>query len=160
MKRVRGGLMDVEFAAQAGLLADIDAAPEGGSETACAALPHAVDAPRALRALAERGAMTVEDAETLAEAHALQSRALQALRVTLVGRFDPETAGAGMEGVLCRVAAGEDADAAGSNAGGGGIPGLEAALRAAQARAGDVVDRLLPPPDDDDGNEAGADPAP
>lgn len=163
VKRVRGGLMDVEFAAQAGLLADVDASPEGGSETACAALPHAVDAPRALRALAERGAMTVEDAETLAEAHALQSRALQALRVTLVGRFDPETAGAGMEGVLCRVAAGEDAGAAGaagSEADGGGIPGLEAALRAAQARAGDVVDRLLPPPDDDDGPEAGADPAP
>ncbi|MEE3101238.1 MAG: hypothetical protein VX463_15885, partial [Pseudomonadota bacterium] len=86
-------------------------------------------------------------------AHALQSRALQALRVTLQGRFDPEAAGAGLTAVLCRVAGVEAEDDPAA-----GLARLEAALRTAQARAGDAVDRLLPSPEDAAEEEEGEGP--
>jgi len=127
MKRHRGGLMDIEFVAQAGLLA---AAGEGASD-----LPlGGASAPRALAALEAGGRLDGGDAAVLAQAHDLQSRLLQALRVATSGAFDPETAGPGPIAALLRVSGEAD------------IGALAERMQAAREAAAEAVDRLLPAP--------------
>ncbi|MGM0584839.1 MAG: bifunctional [glutamine synthetase] adenylyltransferase/[glutamine synthetase]-adenylyl-L-tyrosine phosphorylase [Pseudomonadota bacterium] len=125
-KRAHGGLMDIELVVQtARLVAEsgdgLGLGPAGAEAT--------------LRRLAERGDLPGEEAETLAKAHALQSRLQHAARVAVEGTFDPERAGPGLQAVLCRVAGAEDLEA------------LEARLREAQAAAGAIADRRLAEPD-------------
>lgn len=118
LKHGAGGLMDIEFAAQAGLL--------------CESLTGARSAPVAFRALAASGAMTREDAEALLAAHRLLSRLQQVERVAVAGSFRAETAGAGLKAALVR--AGEAVD----------FDDLEVKLAAARAEALSIVNRLLP----------------
>ncbi|MDF2232656.1 bifunctional [glutamine synthetase] adenylyltransferase/[glutamine synthetase]-adenylyl-L-tyrosine phosphorylase [Albimonas sp. CAU 1670] len=136
MKRHRGGLMEIEFVAQAGLLA---AAGEGEAD-----LPlGAASAPRALEALEARGRLEAGDVAVLRSAHDLQSRLLQALRVAASGAFDPAAAGPGPIAALLRVSEAPDIDA------------LSARLEAEREAAAAVVDRLLPAPGDDAAGEGG-----
>ncbi|MFV0475463.1 MAG: bifunctional [glutamine synthetase] adenylyltransferase/[glutamine synthetase]-adenylyl-L-tyrosine phosphorylase [Pikeienuella sp.] len=118
LKHGAGGLMDIEFAAQNGLL--------------CAGLTGARSAPPALRALAEAGAMDEEDARALTEAHRLQARLQQVERMALQEAFDAGTAGDGLKAALVRAA------------GVRSFRELEARLSAARAGALAIVDRLLP----------------
>ncbi|MFN3615957.1 MAG: glutamine-synthetase adenylyltransferase, partial [Rubrimonas sp.] len=94
LKHAEGGLMDVEFAVQAGLLLT-------GLKDIRAPGPAA-------RALTAAGWLTAAQGATLAEAHGLMMALQQVERVALDRPFDPETAGLGLRGALAR--AGEAAD--------------------------------------------------
>lgn len=118
LKHGAGGLMDIEFVAQAGLL--------------CASLTGARSAPAAFDKLVAAGAMEAETAAALTAAHRLQSRLQQVERVALADSFRAETAGEGLKAALAR-AAGE-----------GDFPALEARLAAEREAALLLADRLLP----------------
>jgi glutamate-ammonia-ligase adenylyltransferase len=121
LKSVEGGLMDIEFVAQAGLLR------RGRAE---------LDRPRApgpaLALLADEGAISPEDAAVLADAHRLQLRIQQVGRIAMDGEPHPGRIGPGLAAVLARVAEADD------------LAGVEAALTAAQTAAAEIVNRLLP----------------
>lgn len=107
LKHVRGGLVDLEYIAQVGLL--LTTAPLLG-----------VDGGAGLEALRESGALAPEEAGDLIDAWRLMSGMLALTRVAVEGPFQPEQAGSALMRILRRCA-GADSDAA-----------LEARLQAAQ----------------------------
>ncbi len=117
LKHAEGGLMDIEFALQAGLL--------------IARLPDLRSPREAAPALAAAGWLDADAARTLADAHALMLALQQVERVALDRPFDPETAGPGLRAALAR--AGRTADFA----------ALERKLVAAQAAAAAAVTAVL-----------------
>jgi glutamate-ammonia-ligase adenylyltransferase len=119
LKHAEGGLMDVEFAAQAGLLAT--------------GTPGAHAPREALALLADKGWLPREDAATLVEAHDLMMALQQVERVALDRPFDPETAGPGLRAAMARAGEAADFDA------------LAGKLAAAQARAAAAVRAILAP---------------
>jgi glutamate-ammonia-ligase adenylyltransferase len=121
LKQVRGGLMDVEFVAQAGLLARAKAEPDR---------PRAPAA--ALALLAREGLIAGPDAALLAASHHLHMRLQQIGRIAMSAEPHPGRIGPGLAAVMARAA------------GQGDLAGVEAALRALQQDAGAIVDRLLP----------------
>jgi glutamate-ammonia-ligase adenylyltransferase len=117
LKHAAGGLMDVEFAVQAGLLAT--------------GLPALRAAAAAAPALADAGWFSPAQARTLAAAHALMMALQQVERVALDRPFDPRTAGPGLRAAMARAGGAAD------------FAALEAALRQAQAAAAAVVGEVL-----------------
>lgn len=117
LKHGAGGLMDIEFVAQNGLL--------GASLTGAPAPPDA------LTALADAEAVSADDAAALRDAYAFQSRLQQVERVALSSAFRPDRAGAGLKAAMARV--GGEADFA----------AVETRLRAVKDAAAAIADRLL-----------------
>lgn len=113
LKHAAGGLMEIEFLAQAGVLA----LGLGGVRSAREALPG----------LADAGWIAPETATALIAAHALQSHLQHIERVALETPFEPEAAGAGLKAAMAQ-ATGHQSFAA-----------LEAQLLSAQAEASAVV---------------------
>ncbi len=119
LKHGAGGIMDIEFAAQCGLLE--------------ASIAGARSAPEAFAALRAAGALREADAAVLTEAHRLQSRLLHVERVAIAGMTRPEAAGRGLRAVLARAGEAKDFGA------------LEARLAGTKREALAIVDRLLAP---------------
>jgi len=94
LKHAEGGLMDIEFALQAGLL--------------IARLPDLRSPRDAAPALAAAGWLDADAARTLADAHALMLALQQVERVALDRPFDPETAGPGLRAALARAGGAAD----------------------------------------------------
>ncbi|WP_340108772.1 bifunctional [glutamine synthetase] adenylyltransferase/[glutamine synthetase]-adenylyl-L-tyrosine phosphorylase [Pikeienuella sp. HZG-20] len=117
LKHGRGGLMDIEFAAQNALLG--------------AGLTGAGAALAALEALQAAGALAPDDAEALIAAYRLQSRLQQVERVALTGSFRAETAGDGLKAAMVRAVDAMD------------FKDLESRLNVAREDAAAIVDRLL-----------------
>jgi glutamate-ammonia-ligase adenylyltransferase len=91
LKMARGGLVDLEFTAQYAVLAGLERiAGESTRQTL-------------LRA-AEAGILQFADAKQLDEAIVFQNALFQGLRVAAPGRFDPETAPAGLKEFLAGIA--------------------------------------------------------
>ncbi len=119
LKHAEGGLMDIEFALQAGLL--------------IAGLAD-VRSPRAAApALVAAGWLNAAQARRLAEAHALMLALQQVERVALDRPFDPETAGPGLRAAMARAGGAAD------------FATLERSLRAAQQAAAAAVAAILAP---------------
>jgi glutamate-ammonia-ligase adenylyltransferase len=87
LKLVAGGLIDIEFVAQYLCLAHGASRPEILDASTRAVLDKAGRA----------GLITPDQAETLIEAHRLYTDATQFMRLSISGRFDPTTAGAGVK---------------------------------------------------------------
>lgn len=119
LKHAEGGLMDIEFALQAGLL--------------IARIPDLRSPREAAPALAAAGWLDAGAAETLAAAHALMLSLQQVERVALDRPFDPEKAGPGLRAALARAGAAADFEA------------LEGRLIAAQRGAAAAVTAALGP---------------
>lgn len=117
LKHGAGGLMDIEFAAQNGLLA--------------ASISGARGAAAALSVLSDRGVIPVEDAEALREAYRIQARLQQVERVALSSPFRANSAGDGLKAAMARAVDAPDFET------------LEARLAAARATARALVDGLL-----------------
>lgn len=130
LKLAAGGLMDIEFVAQTGILrlgARPGAAPWGDAR------PR--DPAGAFALMAREGLIGPEDAAALTAAHALQLRIQQVGRIAMVGEPSPARIGPGLAAVLAREAGAED------------LAGVEAALTSVQAQAALIVARILPAPD-------------
>ncbi len=93
LKYAAGGLMEIEFLAQTGVLYH---------GLACRA------AGEALPALTANGWIGEEEAAALAEAHALMQRLQQIERVALETPIDPKTAGEGLRRAMARACGAED----------------------------------------------------
>ena len=120
LKHGAGGLMDIEFVAQNGVLA--------------ASMADAASAYDALGKLAEQGAIANADAEALREAYLFQSRLQHVERIALAGSFRAESAGEGLKVALSRAGGVADFDA------------LEARLAQLKEIAAEIADRALPLP--------------
>jgi glutamate-ammonia-ligase adenylyltransferase len=92
LKMVRGGLVDLEFTAQYAVLAGLDWI--SGEPTR-----------QTLLRAAEAGILEPDDAELLDEAAIFQNALFQGLRVAAPGRFDPQSASAGLKDFLVAIAA-------------------------------------------------------
>ena len=121
IKRVRGGLVEVEFIAQT--LQVIHAADE----------PDVLDHNTllALARLRDHGILTPGDAAALLGACELYHRVTQLLRLCVDGPFDPETAPLGLKQAVARAAAQPD------------LAATEALLRDTQAAVASIFDRLI-----------------
>jgi len=117
LKHARGGLMDVDFCVQAGLLI------AGETETRAAV----AGADR----LAELGWLSADDAAALRAAYAMALALQQVERVALDRPFASQTAGAGLKAAMARAVGAPD------------FAAVEARLRDAQAAAAAVVDARL-----------------
>lgn len=124
LKLAAGGVQEIEFLLQSGLLAT-GVGRVGGAPARM--LPDAVEA------LAEPGWIDPGEAEALLEALTLQHRLQHVERVALDQPLDPETASRALKGRLAELA------------GVAGFEALEARLRACQAGAADIVERKLGP---------------
>ena len=117
LKHAEGGLMDVEFAVQAGqLVAGIGGLLRPGEAAA---------------ALVEAGWLDAGAAEALRDAHALMASLQQVERVALDRPFDPETAGVGLRAAMARAGGAET------------FADVEDRLAAAQAAAARAVTAAL-----------------
>ncbi len=117
LKHARGGLMDIDFAVQAGLLV-------------CGV--SGAHAPRdGLPALVGAGWLDAAAAGTLASAHALMTALQQVERVALDRPFDPDSAGPGLCAAMARAGGTRD------------FASLQSHLREAQERAAAVIDAIL-----------------
>jgi glutamate-ammonia-ligase adenylyltransferase len=96
LKFTRGGLVDIEFVAQAFQLAEAGGVTINSNTIA------------ALSALQDVGALGAGDASTLMTAYALELALTQVLRIAVEGAFDVEAATAGLKTLLAR--AGGEAD--------------------------------------------------
>ena len=122
LKFAPGGLVDIEFIAQA------------------LQLQRAADAPDVLRtntiealdALAKAGALSAADAKTLVDAAKLQQSLTQILRIAIDGTLDPDTASPGLKSLL--IHAGRAGDFA----------SLEGELIRAQSAVREIFERVLP----------------
>jgi glutamate-ammonia-ligase adenylyltransferase len=92
LKMVRGGLVDLEFTAQYAVLAGLERI--SGEPTR-----------QTLLRAAKAGILQPADAEQLDEAVILQNALFQGLRVAAPGRFDPDSAPAGLKDFLVGIAA-------------------------------------------------------
>jgi len=116
LKHVAGGLMEIEFLAQTGMLYHGLACRKAGE---------------ALPLLAEAGWIGTDEAAVLAEALALMQQLQQIERVALENPIDPETAGNGLRRAMARACGAAD------------FPALEARLAALQADAAAVCTRVF-----------------
>ncbi|MCH8168824.1 MAG: bifunctional [glutamine synthetase] adenylyltransferase/[glutamine synthetase]-adenylyl-L-tyrosine phosphorylase, partial [Proteobacteria bacterium] len=116
LKYAAGGLMEIEFLAQTGVLYH---------GLACRA------AGEALPALAESGWIGEDEAAALAEALALMQRLQQIERVALETPIDPETAGEGLRRAMARACGAKD------------FAALEARLAALQRSAAEIGEDLF-----------------
>jgi glutamate-ammonia-ligase adenylyltransferase len=120
LKHAAGGLMDVEFAVQGGLLAT---GAGLGARSPAEAIPRLVAV----------GWLTAAQGAALADAHRLGLALQQVERVALDRPFSPETAGRGLKAAMARA---------------GGAPSFAALgtrLAQAQARADEAATRALAP---------------
>ena len=117
IKHGAGGLMDIEFATLAALLAAGRRGPRAPGDM--------------LAFLEASGAMSGEEAAALASAYSHQSRLQQMERVALAGAMDPETAGLGLKLAMARVGGAESFEA------------LEVRLAEERASAKAIADRRL-----------------
>jgi [glutamine synthetase] adenylyltransferase / [glutamine synthetase]-adenylyl-L-tyrosine phosphorylase len=132
LKHVRGGLIDVEFAAQLLQLRHAAAHPE---------VLHTNTA-EALEAAGRAGVLPAEEAATLAESARLYQRLQAVLRLSVARRFVAAEAPAGLRDALARAASGPDGPPV-------DFGRLERDLRSAQAEVRRIFDRLCAAPDDD-----------
>jgi glutamate-ammonia-ligase adenylyltransferase len=116
LKHAAGGLMEIEFLAQAGVLFHGLAARAAGP---------------ALIELAGRGWITDDEAAALSEALALMQRLQQIERVALETSIDPTTAGEGLRRAMARACGAAD------------FAALETRLFTVQARATSVCARVF-----------------
>jgi glutamate-ammonia-ligase adenylyltransferase len=121
LKYAPGGLVDIEFVAQALQLRARDA---------LLFEPNTIDA---LKKLSAVKALPEADAHALIAAAELQAALMQVLRIALDETLEPATASAGFKTLLARAGGCPDFEA------------LEALLAERQARARAVFERLLPP---------------
>ncbi|MCV6574620.1 MAG: bifunctional [glutamine synthetase] adenylyltransferase/[glutamine synthetase]-adenylyl-L-tyrosine phosphorylase [Cohaesibacter sp.] len=121
IKQVAGGLVDVEFIAQALQLIHANTHPN---------ILHANTA-EALRLCVDEGLIDKEDADPLLPAIRLYHNLTQILRVCLDGNFDPHTASHGLKQAIAR--AGEEPD----------IVQLELRLQQCQSEVRDCFTRLI-----------------
>ncbi|HSZ74059.1 MAG TPA: bifunctional [glutamine synthetase] adenylyltransferase/[glutamine synthetase]-adenylyl-L-tyrosine phosphorylase [Rhizomicrobium sp.] len=121
LKYTRGGLVDIEFAAQALQLRE-QRTPLFDVNTVAA-----------LGKLQVAGVLASDDAEALIAAARLQGALMQVLRIALDETLDAATASAGLKALLARAGGCVD------------FPALESLLLQAQTRAGTVFERLVPP---------------
>ena len=119
LKQAHGGLIDIEFVAQYGLLSKSIT----GARTPEEALPL----------LAAEGALSEDDARALSVAYAYQSHLQHVERIAHAGAFQADEAGEGLKAALARI--GDTRDFA----------ELEVKLAAFRAAAARVVDRVLSP---------------
>jgi glutamate-ammonia-ligase adenylyltransferase len=122
LKFARGGLVDIEFAAQ--ILQLRDAAKTPGI--------LAQNTVEALQRLAKAGALCASDAAALVDAACLEGNLQQILRIALDATLDPQSASPGLKALLAR--AGEAAD----------FETLETKLAKAQDGAREIFERILP----------------
>jgi len=94
LKHVRGGLVDIEFIAQAGALV--------------IGLSGPTDTVGKLAALAERGWLSAKDAADLSAAFTLQAMAQQTARVATGDMIDPEAASPGLRKTLTEATGSKD----------------------------------------------------
>lgn len=92
LKMVRGGLLDLEFTAQYAVLAGLERI--SGEPTQ-----------QTLLRAAKTGILQAADGEQLDEAAMLQNALFQGLRVAAPGRFEPQSASAGLQDFLVAIAA-------------------------------------------------------
>jgi glutamate-ammonia-ligase adenylyltransferase len=123
IKRVRGGLVEVEFIAQT--LQVIHAADHPGI------LDHNTHG--ALLKLRDHGLLAPADAESLIAACDLYHRMTQLLRLCVDGPFDPASAPLGLKQAAARAAAMPD------------LAATESLLRDMQAAVAGIFDRLIGP---------------
>jgi glutamate-ammonia-ligase adenylyltransferase len=117
LKQARGGLMDVEFAAQCGLLSK----SVTGARSPETSLPL----------LVEKGAISADDASALIAAYSLQSHLQHVERIAHAGAFQADEAGEGLKAALARIGEANDFDE------------LDVKLGNLRTVAADVVDRVL-----------------
>lgn len=117
LKQAHGGLIDIEFVAQYGLLS---------KSIANARAPET-----SLPLLADHGVVSEVDAQALTVAYALQSHLQHVERIAHAGAFQADEAGEGLKAALARIGGAKDFDE------------LEMKLAATRAAAADVVNRVL-----------------
>lgn len=116
-KQAAGGLMEIEYLAQSGVLLN--------------GIPNCRNAGTALPLLAERGWLSAREAEALGAALTLMRRLQQVERVALETPFDPETAGKSLRRVMARTGGAET------------FAGLAAELERLLAVAAEIVSERL-----------------
>src|SRR6266567_1946093 len=121
IKFAPGGLVDIEFIAQALQLREASRNPEMLDQNSMAALEK----------LMQAGALDIADAQALISAAWLEHGLTQVLRIALEGPFKPEAATRGLKALLARVG---DAPS---------FAALEAHLAATQARVREIFTRLM-----------------
>ena len=89
LKLAAGGIMEIEFVAQAGAL--------------MLGLPHGQPMPDQIATLAERGWIGADDAEALSDALAIQQCLQQIERIALEGALNPDALGAELRSVMLRA---------------------------------------------------------
>ena len=122
LKFARGGLVDVEFIAQA-----LQLCAAHRDEDVLAASTTA-----ALMRLAAAGKLASADAQTLISAARMEQALIQVLRIAVEGTLDPRAATPGLKTLLARAAGTAD------------FATLETYLTDAQARVQVIFERLLP----------------
>lgn len=123
LKYAPGGLMDLEFLAQA-LQLKLAPTHPGVLST---------NTVMALRALAAAGALSTAEADVLTEAAGLQGALMQALRITLDGALDTENASPGLKAILARAG------------GSGDFPHISERLVCLQREVRTIFTRILGP---------------
>ncbi len=98
IKHVRGGLVDLEFIAQALQLIHGPGNPSVFNQNTSAAI----------EALADAGLLSAEQRRNLIEASQVYHRIIQVLRLCVSGRFDPETAPGGLRQLVLNATASPD----------------------------------------------------
>jgi glutamate-ammonia-ligase adenylyltransferase len=121
MKFAPGGLVDIEFIAQALQLREASRNPDLLDQNTIAALEK----------LMEAGALDIADAQVLISAARLEHGLTQVLRIALEGPFKPEVATRGLKTLLARVGDAPD------------FTNLEAHLAENQRRVREVFVRLM-----------------
>ncbi|HUO92926.1 MAG TPA: bifunctional [glutamine synthetase] adenylyltransferase/[glutamine synthetase]-adenylyl-L-tyrosine phosphorylase [Rhizomicrobium sp.] len=122
LKFAPGGLVDIEFIAQALQLVHAPRVP--------AVLK--TNTIEALESLAKAGALNAADAKALIEAARLQHALTQVLRIAIDGTLDPDTASPGLKALLMRAGGAED------------FATLEGALIRAQREVRTIFEAVLP----------------
>ncbi|MBI3677137.1 MAG: hypothetical protein HY243_11050 [Proteobacteria bacterium] len=121
LKYAPGGLIDIEFIAQALQLRDAAVAPQVLQTNTIAAL----------QALEKSGALAKADASTLTQAAELEHALMQVLRIALDATLDPEAATPGLKALLLRASGAPDFEA------------LELRLADLMIRVRSIFDRVM-----------------
>jgi glutamate-ammonia-ligase adenylyltransferase len=119
-----GGLVDIEFIAQALQLCHAPGNPDVLDQNTVAALEK----------LRTAGTLSASEAAELIDAGLLQHALTQALRIALDGPFQSEAVSPGLRALLTRAGTAKD------------FPTLEARLHAAQKRVRTIFKRIIPGP--------------
>lgn len=125
IKHWRGGLIDIEFAAQYLQLRHAAAHPA----------MLATNTAQALAGATEAGVLSDNDSKVLQDALKLWQTVQGLLRLSLEGDFEPTTAPAGLKAALARAAGAKDFNE------------LEAAIRTRAAAVLEIFNRLIPTPE-------------